>query len=141
MADASQGYTGKAPRTGWVGWIYFAGIMMLMLGSFHAIQGLVAIFNSAYYVVVSNGLLIHVSYTAWGWLFLIVGVVVAAAGLGVMFGQTWARVVGVIAALVSALVNLAFISAYPLWSVLVIALDVVVIYALTVHGGQARADW
>ena len=137
---ASHGYARKEPRTGWVGWIYFAGLMMLMLGSFHAIQGLVAMFNSSYYVVVANQLLLHINYVAWGWVLFIVGIVVAAAGIGVMFGQTWARVVGVVFALISALVNLAFISAYPLWSVLVIALDIVVIYALTVHGREAREE-
>ena len=127
-------------RTGWVGWIYFAGIMMLMLGCFDVIQGLVALFNSRYYLVTEDNLLIKVTYAGWGWPLLIVGVILVAAGLGVMTGKTWARVVGVIAALFSAIVNLAFASAYPVWSALVIAVDVIVIYALTVHGGETRLE-
>jgi hypothetical protein len=127
----------EAPaRSGWAGWIYFAGFMMIILGSFHAIEGLVALFYSSYYLVTANGLVIHAGYAAWGWTLLVVGVIVAAAGCGVMVGQPWARIVGVIVAAVSTLVNLAFISAYPLWSVLVIALDILVIYALTVHGRE-----
>jgi hypothetical protein len=122
--------------TGWLGWVYFAGVMMLALGSFHAVEGLVALFKRGYYLVSPEGLVVHVGYATWGWTFLIVGVVVALAGLGVLAGQTWARVVGVVLAAVSALLNLMFISAYPLWSLLIITLDVLVIYALTVHGRE-----
>jgi hypothetical protein len=136
---AAGGRTAGSPvPTGWAGWIYFAGFMMLLLGGFQVVEGLVALFHNSYYLVTANRLLIHVNYGVWGWTLLIVGVIVAAAGFGVMVGQTWARVVGVIVAALSALVNLAFISAYPLWSVLVIALDVVVIYALTVHGRETE---
>jgi hypothetical protein len=137
---ATGGRTARAPvSTGWAGWIYFAGVMMIILGSFHAIEGLVALFNSAYYLVATDGLVVNMSYATWGWTLLILGAIVAVAGFGVMMGQTWARVVGVVVAAFSALVNLAFITAYPIWSVLVIALDVVVIYALTVHGRETRA--
>jgi hypothetical protein len=147
MTDAAQGRTaperhqayGDPAPSGWVGWIFFAGIMMVMLGSFEAIVGLVAIFNDDYYLVASSGLVVSVDYTGWGWLHLILGVVAFCAGLGVMAGQTWARVVGILLATVSAVVNLAFIAAYPVWAVLVIAIDVLVIYALAVHGREAKA--
>jgi hypothetical protein len=138
--SATGGRTAGAPvSTGWAGWIYFAGIIMFVLGSYHAIEGLVALLNSSYYLVATDGLVFNVSYATWGWTLLVLGVIVAVAGLGVMMGQTWARVVGVVVAAFSALVNLAFITAYPIWSVLVIALDIVVIYALTVHGRETRA--
>ncbi|MFN2497254.1 MAG: hypothetical protein ABR608_15340 [Pseudonocardiaceae bacterium] len=124
--------------TGWVGWIFFAGIIMILGGTFQAIAGLVAIFNEAYYLVPSSDLVVSVDYTGWGWAHLITGILVVAAGFGVLTGQTWARIVGVILAGISAILNIAFLAAYPLWSLIVIALDVVVIYALSVHGREMQ---
>jgi hypothetical protein len=123
----------------WVGWIAFAGVVMVMLGAFHAFQGLVALFRDEYYVVGSSGLVVTVDYTTWGWVHLIAGIVVAIAGICVFAGQVWARTVGVLLAICSAVVNIAFLSAYPLWSLLMIALDVIVIFALTVHGSEIRS--
>jgi len=122
----------------WTGWIGFAGTMMVLLGSFHVIQGLVALFNDDYYLVGKSGLVVNVDLTAWGWVHLIGGAVVIGAGVCVFAGQLWARIVGVIVAMVSALVNVGFMGAYPLWSLIMIALDVVVILALTVHGSEIR---
>jgi hypothetical protein len=127
--------------TGWVGWVLFAGIMMVMLGTFQAIEGLVALFKDSYFVVPRSGLVVSVDYTTWGWVHLLLGIVVALAGLGVIAGQMWARVIGILVALVSAVVNLAFIAAYPVWSTIIIAVDVLVIYALTVHGKEAKAEY
>ena len=124
--------------TAWVGWIAFAGMMMLMLGSFHVIQGLVALFQDEYFMVGKSGLVVHVDYTAWGWLHVIGGIIVAAAGLAVFTGRVWARTVGVIVAMVSAVVNVGFLSAYPVWSAIMIAIDILVIWALTVHGAELR---
>jgi hypothetical protein len=123
----------------WAGWATFAGIMMIMIGVFHAIAGLVALFNTTYYTVPNTGLVLTVSYYGWGWLHIIGGVLVFLAGLGLLAGKTWARVVAVILAGLSALANLAFLPAWPIWSIIVIALDVVVIYALTVHGKELEA--
>jgi hypothetical protein len=82
---------------------------------------------------------LHLGYTAWGWLHLVGGAVVVVAGVGVFAGQTWARVVGTVVAVVSALLNLAFLAAYPIWSTLMIGLAVVVVMALTVHGSEIKA--
>ena len=123
----------------WVGWIVFGSMMMLLLGAFHMFQGFVALFQSDYYLVGRNGLTISVDYTAWGWGHLVLGTVVMATGFAVLFGQMWARVTGVVIAMGSALVNLAFLAAYPLWSLMMIVLDVLVIWALTVHGGEMKA--
>jgi hypothetical protein len=125
--------------TGWVGWIVFAGVMMVMVGTFHMIEGLIALFKDEYYLVAKSGLTVEVDYTAWGWTHLIAGAIVFAAGLGLFAGQMWARVVGVILAVVSALLNFAFIAAYPFWSSIVIAMDVLVIYALTAHGREMKS--
>lgn len=136
--QSQPGHTGK--RTAWVGWILFAGVMMILIGAFQAIAGLVALFRDTYYLVTSSGLLLSVDYTTWGWVHLVLGAVLIAGGLAVMRGLVWGRVLGVVLAALSALANLAFLAAYPLWSVLVIALDVLVIFALTVHGSDIRED-
>jgi hypothetical protein len=124
--------------TGWVGWIIFAGTMMTLVGTFHVIQGLVALFDDTYYLVGQNGLVVAVDYTAWGWTHLITGVVIFGAGLALFSGKMWARTVGVVLATVSAILNFAFIAAFPVWSLTIIALDVFVIYALTAHGGEMK---
>jgi hypothetical protein len=129
----------SSTMTAWVGWILFAGIIMFMSGIFNAIEGLVAIVDPGYYAVNAGGLPVHANYAVWGWVLLISGVVLGFAGYGVMVGQTWARVVGVVFASVNALVNLTFLAAAPLWIALTVTLDVLVIYALTVHGREARA--
>ncbi|MEV4701737.1 DUF7144 family membrane protein [Actinoplanes sp. NPDC049316] len=122
--------------TAWVGFIYFAGTMAMMLGGFQVIEGLVAIFRDEYYVVTRNGLLVTMDYTAWGWTHLIIGLIAIATGIGLFMGQMWARVLGIVIAAVSALANMAFLPAYPVWCAIVIAMDVLVIYALTVHGRE-----
>jgi hypothetical protein len=149
MSNTQQqaGYTTEQPYdvsrrqqpTAWVGFVLFGGIMMMMMGGFQIIEGLVAIFRDDYYLVTRNGLVINMDYTVWGWTHLIIGVVAVAAGFGVLAGQMWARVVGIIVAVVSALVNIAFLPAYPIWSTIVIATDVVVIYALSMHGSEVKA--
>lgn len=127
------------PTSGWYGWIIFAATMMMMLGVFHAIAGLVALFKDEYFLVTAKGLVVTADYTAWGWTHLLLGLLVVAAGAALFAGRTWARVVAVILAMASAIVNLGFLSAYPLWSAIMIALNVMVIYAVTAHGGTQDA--
>jgi hypothetical protein len=124
--------------TGWAGWVVFAGTLMFILGAFHAIQGLIALFNDEYYLVASTGLTVQLDFTTWGWAHLIGGVVVILAGAALFSGQLWARGLGIALAVLSAIANFAFIAAYPVWSTIVIALDVFIIYALAVHGGELR---
>ncbi|HEU5109464.1 MAG TPA: hypothetical protein VFT95_13055 [Micromonosporaceae bacterium] len=125
--------------TGWVGWVLFAGILMLLVGSCNVLAGVVALFKEEYYLVGQNGLLVEVDYTVWGWALLLYGLALGLAGFGVIAGQTWARIVAVILVAVNALVNLGFLAAQPVWTMLIIALDVVVIYALIVHGRETRS--
>ncbi|MFG1622639.1 hypothetical protein [Kribbella sp. NPDC049227] len=132
------GRSAATPRGGWVGPIVFAGVMMIVLGLSHGFQGFVALFNEGYYVVEKNGLAIHMGYTGWVWTHLIIGTVVFVAGFCVLVGQVWARVVGVILAVVSILVNVAFLAAAPGWSTIMIAVDILVIWALTFHGRDVR---
>lgn len=126
--------------TAWVGWIFFAGAMMVMLGSFHVVEGLVAVFKDEVFLVGKSGLVINVDYTTWGWVHIIGGLVIAGAGIALFTGRIWARTIGVIMAMVSAIVNITFLSAYPVWSAIMITLDVLVIWALTVHGGELREE-
>ena len=127
-----------APQgSGWRGWVVFAATLMAMLGVFHVIAGLVALFEEDYYLVSENGLVVSADFTAWGWTHLLIGALLLLAAFSLVKGSTWARVVTVGVASLSAIVNLAFLSAQPLWSVIMITLDVLVIYAVTAHGDRA----
>jgi hypothetical protein len=144
MTDTSHGRAGGDTRyadepTGWAGWVVFAAVMLIMLGTFQIIEGLVALFDDGFYLVRSNGLVVDVDYNTWGWIHLAIGVVGVIVGLGLLAGNMAARIVGVGIAFLSALVNLAFISAYPIWSTLMIVLDVIVIFAIIVHGRELKA--
>jgi uncharacterized membrane protein len=132
--------SGTQAPSGWVGWLIFAGVMMILVGAFQVIDGLIALFNDELYVVRPNGLVVNVDYTAWGWTHLLLGILLIAAGLAILSGRVWGRTLGVIVALLSAIVNFAFIPAYPVWSILIITVDVLVIYALIAHGGELRKD-
>jgi hypothetical protein len=122
------------PVSGWaVGGIAFAATMMTMIGVFQALSGLVAIFNDEFYVVARN-YTFDLDVTAWGWIHLIVGIGVFATGLGLFARATWAGVVAIMLCMLSALANFFFIPYYPFWSILVIALNVWVIWALTRPG-------
>jgi hypothetical protein len=125
-------------ETGWVGWIWFAGIMMMVMGSFNAIEGLVALFRGEYYVVTEAQVLVF-DITTWGWIALLIGILVALAGAALLSGAAWARVIAVVLAVVNAVAQLAFAAVHPLWSTIVIALCVTVIWAVVVHGAEADA--
>lgn len=117
------------------GWVFFAGIMMILEGAFQAIAGLTALLRPTWYLTTSNHLLVF-NYTSWGWIDLLVGLFILLAGFSVLHGSTWARFVGVVLAGLSAIGALAFVSAYPIWSIIIIVIDVVVIHALIVHGNE-----
>ena len=125
--------------TGWVGWVLFAGTMLLLVGSFQALAGFVALFKDDYYVVTKSHLLVTTNYTAWGWTQIFLGLLALAAGYGVMVGKLWARIYAIVYAGIAALVNMTFLSAYPIWMTIMITLDVLVIWALTVHGREVKA--
>ena len=124
--------------TAWAGWVVFAGAMLIMLGTFQIIQGIVALFDDGFYLVRPDGLVVDVDYNTWGWIHIVIGAVGVLTGVGLLAGNMAARVVGVVIAFLSALVNLAFISAYPIWSTILITLDVIVIYAIIVHGRELK---
>src|SRR3954451_12430189 len=138
-ATRSRQHAAAAPEaTGWVGWILFAGMMLILVGMFQFISGLVALFNHTYSAVNSNHLVVHANYTAWGWTYLALGTLAFAAGYGVMAGRMWARIYAIFLATVSAVINLGFVNAQPVWSVMMITIDVLVIWALSVHGREVE---
>jgi hypothetical protein len=119
------------------GFTIFAAIMMIMVGVFQALQGLIAIFENEFYVATRN-YTFQFDATTWGWIHLVLGLIVAFAGWGLLSGQTWARVVGITLAALSATANFLFIPYYPFWSILIVAVNVLVIWALTAHGREFR---
>ena len=119
------------PSSAAVGLTVFAGVMMIMVGVFQAIQGLVALFNDTIYVA-GQKWVFSFDITTWGWIHLLAGALLVVAGAFLFQGAVWSRLVGVVA--VSAVLNFMWLPYYPVWSMLIIALDVFVIWALTVHG-------
>ena len=130
--------TPRRTSSAWVGWVVFAAVIVIVMGMFEAIEGLVAIFKDQYYLVPSTGLVVSVDYTVWGWVHLLLGLAAVAAGIALLQGRTWGRILVIGLAGLSAIVNLGFLSAYPVWSTIVIAFDVIVIFALTVHWKDVR---
>ncbi len=120
--------------SGWaIGWTLFAGTMMVMLGIWWFFAGLVAIINDDFYVVTQEWVF-KFSTTTWGWIHLVVGVIVLISGFGLFTGNVWARAVGVIIAVLAALVAFAWLPWYPVWAIIFIAVSAAVIWALTAHG-------
>jgi hypothetical protein len=120
--------------SGWaIGGITFAATMLVVIGIFQALEGLAAIFDDNFYVVAQN-YPFDLDATGWGWIHLIIGIVLVVVGYYLYAGAPWAGVVALVLAVLSAVTNFFFIPYYPFWSLLVIALDVWVIWALTRPG-------
>jgi hypothetical protein len=122
----------------WVGWIFFAASLMLLIGLFQVLMGVVALFDEEYFLVAKDELLVAVNYSAWGWTHISLGVVAIVAGFGVMLSQLWARVIAIFLAVVSIFAALAFFAATPLWNLSIIVFDIIVIFALVVHGDEVE---
>jgi len=125
--------------TMWNGWLNFASYMMMIAGGFELIAGLAALFQHTVYLVTENNLFAF-SFTQWGIVHIALGLIMFTAGISLLAGKMWGRIVGVILASLSAIANFAFIDAYPWWSLAIIAIDVLVIYAIIVHGSGLREE-
>ena len=137
MSNDASSRAGRQ-TSGWaVGFILFAAIMMIMSGVFQALQGIIAIFENEFYVA-TRIYTFQFDATTWGWIHLLVGLLVAFAGWGLLSGRTWARVVALTLAVLSAIANFLFIPYYPFWALLLVTLDIFVIWAITAHGGDLR---
>ena len=122
----------------WAGWAVFGAIMLVIAGSVNVMQGLVALLDEGYFLVPSGDDLLLVDYTVWGVVSLLWGGLAIAAGLGIFAEKGWARWAAVAIAGVSILLQIGFLAAYPVWSGLIIAFDVLVILALTAHWSDVR---
>jgi hypothetical protein len=129
---------GARGTSGWVAWIGFAAVMLVLIGTLHIFEGIAALLNGSYFTVRGSGLLLHMDLTAWAWVHIRVGVVLLVTAVGVFGGWVWARAIGTLVAMLSALVNAASLSTQPVWSSIMIIVAVLVVLALTVHGGEIR---
>lgn len=126
--------------SGWSGWIAFAGILMILRGISEAFLGITALVNHQYLLITGghgNGLVLTTAHTAaWGWVDLAVGVVVLAAGFSLLHGSNWARIFAIVFTGFSFLVNMAFLGVFPVWSVVAMVVDALILYALIVYGKE-----
>ena len=125
--------------TGWVGWIAFAATMMIIGGGLSMIYGFIAAVNDEW-VVFGNRADVYLDLSAWGWVHMLVGLLVLLCGFGVLSGNLFARTIGVIIAGISLIANFLIIPIYPFWALTIIVIDALVIWALTAHGGEVRVD-
>jgi hypothetical protein len=114
------------------GWAMFAGIVLVIVGTSNIIFGLTAIFDDEVLTKV-GGQLIFWDFTTWGWIHLLGGILMLAAAFGLFAGQTWAAMTAIIFATLNAIAQISWITVYPIWTLIVISLDVIVIYQLTAH--------
>lgn len=116
-----------------VGWTMFAAIMMLVLGGWWAIAGLAGVLKDDVFVLTTN-YVFRFNVTTWGWIHLILGIIVFLAGLGLFSGAVWARTVGVVLAAVSMVIAFAWLPWYPFWALLLVTVSIFVLWALIAHG-------
>jgi len=137
QSTAGEARVSYDERTGWTGWIVFAGVMMIISGSLNALYGVVAAVNDDW-VGWTNRENAFLDVSQWGWVHIVVGLIVLLCGIGLFSGNILARTVAVIIASISLVSNFFFIPVYPLWALTVITIDALVIWALTAHGREMR---
>jgi hypothetical protein len=128
----------RDPVSGWVGWIIFAAVFMIVIGGMNAIQGLAALFRDEAYWVTLGGSVVTFDVTTWGWIHLIFGILLGLVGLMLMRGSTFARVIGIVVVSLNLIAQFSWATLYPFWSLIAIGLDVAIIYALIVHGRELK---
>jgi hypothetical protein len=126
------------PMTSWIGVLSFAGIVLLVLGGFQIVEGLTTLIRGEAYLLTADGL-VEFDYQTWGWTHLVIGLITVATGFGVFLGQMWARVAGILIVAALTVFHFVFLASAPLFSSILIAIGIVVIYALAVHGRDVRA--
>jgi hypothetical protein len=129
--------TRRDMSSAWTGWVGFAAIMMAMIGAITFFEGLVAIFRDEYYVVTGKQVLVF-DLTTWGWIMLFWGILLFVTALGLAGKAGWARWVAIVLVTLNLLGQLAFLgnTQYPLWTLTIITLEIVVLYALTVRWSE-----
>jgi hypothetical protein len=120
---------------GWMGWVAFASIMLFVVGIFHMIAGFVALFKDDVYGVTQNFVWMF-DYSEWGWAHILGGLLLFLAAGSLIQGNMYGRIVAVLVALASIVLNTLFVPVYPIWSLMMITIGVLVIWAVTVHGKE-----
>jgi hypothetical protein len=147
MADTQTPMAGTQSVSPWAhGIAVFAGVIMIVGGAFQAVEGLAGIVHDQWLVALPNYIYAF-DLTLWGWLHLLVGLALLAIGVFLLRGATWARFAGIVVAAISAILNFVWLPYSPWWSLMVIAIDVLIIWALaaylrqpTTQGGRAAAS-
>lgn len=129
-----------ARATAWVGWIWFAAVLMMAAGVLNFMTGLVAVIGDDNAYIDTGVSLLVFDVEGWGWAHLIFGIVIFLIGAFLAVGQTWARLLAVVLVTLNLITQFLWLPAYPVWSIIVIAIDVVVLWALIVHGDEVRED-
>jgi hypothetical protein len=121
---------------GWIGWSAFGGILMVLTGIAQGFLGITALVNKQYlFLTGNNSLVLNSQHTvAWGWVQLVLGVLVLGAGFSLLHASNWARAFASVFVAASFLVSLAFLSVFPVWAVILLVLDVLMLYSLVVRG-------
>ncbi|HET9666805.1 MAG TPA: hypothetical protein VFP09_08625, partial [Desertimonas sp.] len=131
---------GYREMSGWVGWVVFAAVILMIHGTFTAIQGLSAIFrDEGYWVTNGGGAVLTFDTTSWGWIHLILGILGVLVGFLLLQGSTFARVIGIALVSLNLIAQFAYLPLYPFWGIIGIAVGFFVLYALIVHGGELKA--
>jgi len=127
--------------SGWaVGWAFFAAMMLMMVGVFQMIEGVVAIAKDDIIVKTPN-YVFSASVTRWGWIHLILGGLILLVGVGILRANLVARSIAVVLAVLSAIANFAWLPYQPIWSITIIAINIAIIWALTAHGRDIEAAY
>ncbi len=123
--------------TAWVGWSFFAAVVLILVGAMNIITGFIALFDDNYLINTAGGMFVF-DPTGWGFTVLIIGALLVLAGFSILKGSLYGRIIGVLAAGLSAIAQISTIRPYPIWSLIIIFINVMVIYALTVHGDELK---
>jgi hypothetical protein len=137
---STDGPATREPSMMATGFAAFASVMMILLGTIQALEGLSALFNDEFFVRVPN-YTFRLDITGWGWIHLIIGVIVGWAGISLLRGAMWARTVGIIVAVLSAISNFMWLPYYPVWGTILIGLAVTTIWALTRYEPGTLRSW
>jgi hypothetical protein len=143
MSNYQSGQTGYdagyREMSGWVGWIVFAAVILMVNGTFNAIQGLSALIRDDAYWVTQGGEVLTFNITSWGWIHLLLGIASIFVGYLLLKGSTFARVLGIALVSLNLIAQFAYLPLYPFWGMVGIAVGFFVLYALIVHGGELKA--
>lgn len=129
--------TRQNETTGWTGWVVFAGVMMVIGGALWALQGFIAVIKGDLVIFSDEGAL-FLNVTGWGWVHMILGLLLLLSGVLVMRGNMFGRTMAVFLVILSIIINFIWLPVYPVWAIIVIVIDVFILYAVIVHGREMK---